>query len=159
MSLAVSAKWISIPRRGNELYNFHPHPRVPVQAVQILFLFQPITHRTLERGLGSRVIAKQFPFHLFQYWQTQLQNECTRCCFTASLIHWPLGDSSSLKVIKPDHQKKSFWTGFGFCWAAWLQPFIFLEIVVFDSALQNESASCLPGLVNPLRVNALNHFF
>lgn len=73
----------------------------------------------------------------------------TRCCFTASLIHWYLGDSSSLKVIKPDHQKEFFWTGFGLCCATWLQIFIFLKTVLFDTAYQHESISCLPGALTP----------
>lgn len=107
MSHAVPVKRTSIPSGENELCHFHPRPHVLVQAVQILFLFQPMPHGTLQQGLGSQVIAKQFPFHLFQQRQTQLQNKGTRCCFTASLIHWHLGDFSSLKVIKPDHQKKN----------------------------------------------------
>lgn len=73
----------------------------------------------------------------------------TRCRFTASLIHRYLGDSSSLKVIKPDHQKEFFWTGFGLCCATWLRIFIFLETVLFDTAYRHESISCLPGALTP----------
>lgn len=73
----------------------------------------------------------------------------TRCRFTASLIHWYLGDSSSLKVIKPDHQKEFFWTGFGLCCATWLRIFIFLETELFDTAQWHESISCLPGALTP----------
>lgn len=82
----------------------------------------------------------------------------TRCRFTASLIHWYLGDSSSLKVIKPDHQKEFFWTGFRLCCATWLRIFIFLETVLFDTAYRHESISCLPGALTPrvLKSRSLN---